>query len=305
MKILHIHDQAGISCILSKYLTKRSIDSKVIAMSGKDKFEIKKFYNNFVVFANKQTFEEICLEESRNADIIHVHSLENIIIRLRKRYGKSKKIILHYHGTDIRGTKNRQYKTIKNRFLFNIMQVRNRLKTKIFLTANRYFNSLHVTAQKLSDVVIVSTPDLLPIVNNSVYLPNPIDSDHFSKSGDIANNKKEALIINNEATNIQNSLKYCKQNNINLKIEIYDRINKPLMYAEMPNFLKKYKIYVDIKFNGDQLISAMSKTGLESLACGLTVLDYNLKYRTEFPVIHEPNYVVDNLLQIYSRDKFH
>lgn len=297
---MHIHDQAGVSCILSKYLIQRGIDSKVIVSAGQDKFGIKKYYENFITSIDQKDFVKICLKECEKRDVIHVHGREKVILEIRKRYGSSKKIILHYHGTDIRGIKNNIYQHIKNGIRLNFKKLRYNLRTKILLIQNGYFSSLHSTAQQLSNKVLVSTPDLLPLVKNGVYLPNPIDLEHFSKKKYCTSNEKQALIINNEATNTQKSLDYCMKNNIDLKIDVYDRITKPLMYSEMPDFLKRYKIYVDVRFVGNKLLSAMSKTGLESLACGLTVLDYNLNYVTSLPTIHQPNNVIDKLLQIYS-----
>ena len=50
---------------------------------------------------------DYCLSEAKNADIIHIHSDEELVFKIRKAFGNSKKIILHYHGTDIRGLKNK------------------------------------------------------------------------------------------------------------------------------------------------------------------------------------------------------
>lgn len=303
MKILHINDQAGISLILSKYLIKRGIDSKVILSSRHDKFGIKKYYENLITyFPNRKTFEKQCIQEAEHANLVHVHSLENMIILLRKKYGKSKKIILHYHGTDLRGIKNQPYRTIKNRLRYNYTRLIDILKTKILLTKCGHLNSLRVTAQQLADEILVSTPDLLPLVKNGIYFPNLIDMDLFKRIHNIEG-KREALIINNEATNTQKSLEYCKENNVDLDIEIYNRIDNPLMYSEMPNLLRKYKIYVDVRFSGNQLITGMSKTALESLACGLTVLDNKLEYIKSFPKVHEPDIVINKLLELYSLNK--
>ena len=44
-----------------------------------------------------------------------------------------------------------------------------------------YYRSLRTESQKLANEILVSTSDLLTLVPNAKYLPNPIDSDHFSK----------------------------------------------------------------------------------------------------------------------------
>ena len=47
-----------------------------------------------------------------------------------------------------------------------------------------YYKSLQTVrteSQKLADEILVSTPDLLSLLPNAKYLPNPVDLDHFSK----------------------------------------------------------------------------------------------------------------------------
>ncbi len=105
MKILHINDKAGVACILAKYQRLGGIESKVLSSNTIDKFGILKFYKDYVDLVDRFNFAEYCLSEAKSADILHIHSGEQLVIKMRKAYGNSKKIILHYHGTDIRGLK--------------------------------------------------------------------------------------------------------------------------------------------------------------------------------------------------------
>jgi hypothetical protein len=146
---------------------------------------------------------------------------------------------------------------------------------------------MHIKAQRMADIVIVSTPDLLQLVPKSIHLPNPVDTDHF-KPDIIYKKKKEALTLKTEVTDSQCALDYCKENNINLDIDLHDRNQKPILHANMPDFLRQYKIYVDIKCVNDTILQALSKTGLEALACGLKVLDHKLKYCEGLPAQHNP-----------------
>ena len=134
-----------------------------------------------------------------------------------------------------------------------------------------YYRSLRIESQKLANEILVSTPDLLSLLPYAKYLPNPVDVDHFSKD-DINHNKvkkNNALIIKTEIGNSEKVLEYCKKNNIDLKIDVFDRTKAPLLYGEIPNFLKKYNIYVDIRIVNDKILENLSKTALESLACGI------------------------------------
>ena len=99
MKILHIHDKAGVACILAKYQRLSGRESKVLSSNKIDKYGILKFYEDYVDVVDRDSFVEYCLSEAKSADIIHIHSDEQLVIKIRKAYGNSKKIVLHYHGT--------------------------------------------------------------------------------------------------------------------------------------------------------------------------------------------------------------
>jgi hypothetical protein len=67
----------------------------------------------------------------------------------------------------------------------------------------------------------------------------------------------------------------------------------------MPNFLGQYTDYVDIKYVNETILQALSKTGLEALACGLSVLDYKLNRRHGLPDEYAPINVVSRLESVY------
>ena len=283
-----------------------NIKSKVLSYKTTDKFGILKFYKDYVNLVDRSNFAEYCLSEAKKADIIHVHSAEQLVIKIRKAYGNSKKIVLHYHGTDIRGLKNKNNQnslTIQNttsRTISFAAKVKNRLR----LMQMGYYRSLRTESQKLANEILVSTPDLLLLLPNAKHLPNPVDVDHFSKDNDTPHNKvnkNNALTIKTEIGNSEKVLEYCKKNNIDLKIDLFDRTKSPLLYEEIPNFLKKYNIYVDIRIVNDQLLENFSKTALESLACGLKVLNYKLEYLDKLPEMHNPEKVTNELEKIYNK----
>ena len=179
------------------------------------------------------------------------------------------------------------------------IKVRNRLR----LIQLGYYKSLRTESQKLADDILVSTQDLLLLLPKAKYLPNPVDVDHFSKDDTNHNkvNNNNALTMKTESVDVQKTLLYCKENNINLNIEIFDCTKTPILHAEIPNFLKKYDIYVDIKIVNDKIIESLSKTGLESLACGLQVLNYKLEYIDKLPEKHHPLNVINQLQNIYNK----
>jgi len=105
MRILHIWDQAGVAFVLAKYQRSQGHDSKAITVREYDKYGIGKFYDQYAIDATLQDFGQKSLDEAHSADILHVHSRSDMVFKFREEFGNSKRIILQYHGTDIRGIK--------------------------------------------------------------------------------------------------------------------------------------------------------------------------------------------------------
>lgn len=298
MRILHIWDQAGVAFILAKYQRLKGHDSKAIMVREYDKYGIGKFYNPYIIDATLVDFDQKSVDEAHNADILHIHSRSDLVFKMRRKYGTSKKIILQYHGTDIRGIKKQKLphrsrlSDLAIRGIFTYRKVRDSLLIK---------KRIHSKAQHLADSVIVSTPDLLPLVSNAIFLPNPIDTDHFAPDK-ISSPKleRQALTMDTEATDIQLTLDYCKKYDAKLNIDVYNRVRTPIMYEDMPAFLKKYGLYVDVRYVDGKILENLSKTALEALASGLDVLDYKLYRRHGLPDEYNPMNVIARLETIYS-----
>ena len=310
MKVLHINDQAGVACILAKYQRINGMESKVLSLNSIltnykfDKFGIFKFYKEYVDIVEGTNFVDCCISEAEDAHVIHIHSMEELVVKMRKTFGNSKKIILHYHGTDIRGLKPNfsTLQNIKTRTKLFAAKVRNRIRV-IKMGYYKSLPNLRTESQKLADEILVSTSDLLSLLPNVKYLPNPVDVDHFSQDNAATINEfyDKALTIKTPTGNTEKSLQYCKDNNIDLKIDVFDRTKVPTLYEEIPNLLKKYSVYVDIRVVNDKILESLSKTALESLACGLKVLNYKLEYIEKLPEIHNPVNVTNELENIYNK----
>ena len=260
-----------------------------------DKYGIGRFYNEYVIEAKLEDFVEKSICESRSADILHIHSRSDLVFKFREEFGNSKRIILQYHGTDIRGIKKQKLphrsklSDLAVRGIFTYRRVRDSILIK---------KRIHSQAQRLADAVIVSTPDLLPLVSNAIYLANPIDTDHFRPEKS-SSKPERALTMDTEATDIRLTLNYCKKQNVELDIDVYNRIKDPIMYGDMPAFLKKYGLYVDVRYVDGKILENLSKTALEALACGLDVLDYKLDRSHGLPEEYNPMNVTSRLETIY------
>jgi len=275
LNILHVWDQSGVACILAKYQNKLGHNAKVIRRANYDPYSIYEFYRDFVEFVEESNYLEFCLKEAKNADIIHIHSRTDVLLYLRKKLEHESKIVMHFHGTDLRG--------IRRKYTINDLMANPKLLFKNKRVARiRQRNNL--LAEESADKVLYSTPDLKKFlkVSDPVLVNIPIDTEHFTKGQNIET-KEDFFIFNTQAiSNMDWIVNYCKRNGIN-NLKVIDRIHQPIKYSEMPGFLKQYKTYVDVRYVNDKLLHNLSTTALQSLACGLDVLDYNLDRITELP----------------------
>ncbi|HLG37393.1 MAG TPA: hypothetical protein VI338_04605 [Nitrososphaera sp.] len=146
MRILHIWDQAGVACVLAKHQRKLGHKVRIMKRAGYDPYGILDFYGEPQLEVDGKTFIKKAIGQARDYDIVHVHSLYKIIPEIRSKYAE-KKLVLHYHGSEARK------------------------ETK---------DSVQLDAEQDSNAVIGSTTDLKPYVGNDmIYVPNPIDIDHF------------------------------------------------------------------------------------------------------------------------------
>jgi len=265
MRILHIWDIGGDSYLLAKYQKKIGHKTEVIKREGYNPYGIVEFYGGKeqkTILSVGEFYLNVLLK-SRNFDIIHIHCIYKLVPFLRKFYPK-KKIILHYHGSDCRMTPPQK-----------------RLK-----------------AEKMSNIVLLSTPDLKKYVPDGKYVPNPIDTEHFKQKTPKSTKAFTILVRENKLETIKNFL---SKNNYDVEFDVVNADQSPIRYANMPNLFSQYGTYIDLKFSFDgKIIPAMSNTGRQALAQGLTVLNYELKLIDEFPSQFEPTNVVSVIEKIYA-----
>lgn len=267
MRILHIWDQAGVACILAKHQRKLGHDVRILKRAGYDPFGIFDFYREPLLNTDGKSFIKSAIVQASQCEAIHVHSLYKIIPELRKRYPE-KKLVLHYHGSEAR-------KEIKD--------------------------SVQLQAEQDSDAVIGSTDDLKPYVGNAmIHVPNPIDTDHFKPGAESCGSRKGAFTFKTTGANMEWVLSHLKDKGIETQVEVLDRQDYPIPYSLLPRTLAQYSLYVDLKHVGGKLLQSSSKTALECLACGLQVLDHNLKYSKDLPDEHLPDAVARKVLEIYE-----
>ena len=268
MKILHIWDQAGVACVLAKHQRKLGHDVSVVKRAGYDPFGIFEFYGEPLLEVDGKSFIKKAIGQARNYDIVHVHSLYKIIPELRSRYPE-KKLVLHYHGSEARK------------------------ETK---------DLVQMDAEEDSNAVIGSTTDLKPYVGDDmIYVPNPVDTDHFRPANLSRSPSGNAFTFKTTGADIDWVFRYLEDNKIDVKVDVLDRQDTPIPYSLMPRTLARYSTYIDLKYVAGALLQSSSKTALECLACGLRVLDHKLQYREKLPEEYRPERVAEQVLEIYRK----
>ena len=268
MKILHIWDQAGVACILAKYQRILGHDVTIFKRSGYDPFGIFDFYREPLLDMDGKSFIKNAIKQGAEFDVIHVHSLYKIIPDLKRKY-QDKFLILHFHGSEAR-------KAPKDPVLEQ--------------------------AIGLSDAVIGSTEDLAQYVGSEMtYIPNPVDTDHFKRPSIPRERNRRAFTFKTTGADMEWVIQYLRDNSIDSNIEVIDRQTNPIPYSEMPQVLRSYSTYVDLKHVGGTLLRAPSKTALECLACGLQVLNHRLEIMELFPEENRPEKIAAQILDIYRK----
>ena len=159
MKILHIGNPAKVAMILSRTQRKQGDESDVL-MVYPDKhsfgFDRQVLLTGMSRTSFLNTFEVARIAE--RYDIIHLHGglTWNRLDALMIKYLKRKRIVLHYHGTDLVSGKGRRYR--------------------------------HIASKRL-----VARPDLLKLMSGTVYVPNPFDVEDWPMAEAIP--RKEPVIL--------------------------------------------------------------------------------------------------------------
>ncbi|HKX98040.1 MAG TPA: hypothetical protein VJL78_09450 [Candidatus Nitrosocosmicus sp.] len=266
-------------------------DVKVMRRFNYDPYGIYEFYNELVCFIPEEEFLDTCLREANMSDIVHIHSRIDAFFYLHKKMRQKPRIVMHFHGTDVRGITPNHKKWPPSDFL--ISYIKNHRKSIIRKRSN-------ATVEKLADKVLVSTPDLVPLVKKgSILLHNPVDTEHFDKKQSHRPIKRAFTFATESTSDKDWIIDFCKKNGLGY-VMVIDRTKNPIVYSQMPVFLRGFETYVDIRYINNQQIKSYSKTALESLACGLTVIDHDLKVIQGLPEQHNPINVVQKLEGIYE-----
>lgn len=261
-KIMQLFDMAGTAPQINYFLNKNNIQSKCFVIT---KPNMKSMYDYYKIKPYPRFRQTLltAIKSAKNFDIIHIHSVETII-PIFKLLGK--KVILHYHGSDING--NGRSKNLK-RILCRMM-------------ANYVIYNAEIMKPKLIGVK----------ENKKIYLPDFIDTELFKPNG----TGKGSTIIVSSNLDIKKSTAHIEPDTM-----IYNLDNKKrIKYFDMPKFLNQFTKYYDDKVTDyGMLCTEFSNIGLQALACDLDVMHLGKKYKT-LPKNKTPKSYIKQLLQIYA-----
>ena len=267
MKILFLVDTGGVPCIYAKYLRKLGHECLVVERGGQDKLGFMKFYKEKIINASTRSFIKQVIKIAKDYDIVHMTTQIIITPWMRSKY-RNKPIVQSYSGTEV------------------VLKKEWRLKKAV---------------DKISDHIIVVTKDMLEYQPGATVLPNPIDTDLFCKTDKEPIYKNQYLTFGIRYLDMEKFKEYFKGWNY----MIYDRDKEPVQFSKMPELLRNYRGYIDVKFDkhrgGNKPLVVRSLTGLQALACGLEVIDENKQILNKFPEQHDPIIATKKLEAIYQK----
>lgn len=270
MRILHVWDQAGVSCVIARKQAEDH-ETRVIKRDGFDPFGIMEYYGHkqkkCVVGSRFVTY---AVGIARDFDVIHVHSMFRMVPALRKKY-PDKKIVLHYHGSDAMRTP---------------MDVREGYEA-------------------FADLLLVSTPDLLRYVPFAEYLPNPVDTVLFHRR-EVGPPDRAVYLGKKAAFRYAKHVVDMSSQDVGLMPMFSDLA--PVEYDNMPYTLSRYGMYVDVKRDGSGGFASSdvtSLTALQALSLGMRVMCSDGFVMEGLADIHRPENVVRRLHELYRQGSLH
>jgi len=258
MRVLHVWNTAGVASVIAKYQAKvLGWDTWVVTRSEFDRFGLTVYGE--AMRCGARMFSLRVLLKARGYDVIHIHSCDKILPLLKRLYPR-KPLVLHYHGSEVRGK----------------------------WSAKREYC-------RLADVVLVSTPDLLDGAPEGViYLPNPVDTEIFKPMPTLRRSLTAVYLIKHQKGEDPGWAKRVASK-LGLRLTVRDRMKDPIPYPKLPRFLNSFEYYIDRNY-----VPSLSKTALEALACGLKVIRWDERTVEGLPEEHRPEKVVSTLAEIYE-----
>ena len=263
LRVLHVWDQ-GIDALLAAHMDRicgtrsSAIHNAEFDPYGMTPQEWKRDYSGKL---GSIRFKAEVAAAAIRSDVVHVHSLDTFVPML---YGLGCRVVLHYHGSDIRGK---------------------------WIERERYWR--HAGA------ILVSTRDLLlGAPEKARYQPNPIDTALFSPAWDMDTGSTNALYVDYGAADIAQRISEWHRLPLHIEPKGTPYREMPKLLNRY-----MYLVDVKRDYTDRVLVSRPTDTGsligLQALACGLTVLTL-AGPRVGLPAEHQPENVAKSVYGVYK-----
>ena len=260
LKILHIWNVAGVGSLIALSMDKLyGTKSWLLHRAGFDNYGLTKYGE--IVNSRASVFYLKCLIKARNYDLIHVHSIDELIPFLKFFYDKP--VIIHYHGSDVRDN----WET-------------------------------HIRYIRRADAIIVSSEGLLDgAPANAIWIPNFIDTEHFRYRG--PHFGREAFTFMYGADD--EAQKIADKFNLNLDIIRrgipYKELPDLMLQYDFYLDLKSDSQGRILPLKG---VPSLSKTALEALSMGLKVIAKDQIIREGLPEQNKSETVLKIIYELYE-----
>lgn len=266
-KVINIWNTCGIGGLLAKYL-EMYFDYDTIAIARKSHDVFHHSNNKTLVWDNRASVWLMkCILKAKSYDIIHIHGGVQWLPYFRMIY-PNKKIVLHLHGTKIRGRWDKE-------------------------------------DVSKADLILVSTSDLLEGSPDSVlYLPNPVDEELINQINSLNNVKEKGWAFHVNRYAVDKAKEYASLHN--LELNLFNRDKLFYNHYDFLSHLSEWEYYIDVKRDfpkhvyGHIILKAVSLTGLEALALGCKVINWDNKVLEGLPLEHKGENVAKRLHEIYQ-----
>lgn len=266
---LFLYDCAGVAATLSHGLIEKNHFSQSLQLDSHDPFNFEEVYETQHYVGNDITDLVACaVVNERYFSIIH-HNFFWQALPMIKEALPEKKIVMHYHGSDVRSSTPLQRINMEKDYV---------------------------------DGIIVATPDLLHYnygIDNIMYLPTPIDTEYFADCKPRTDKKFTILRSQHDKDKFYEKLK-----GLNIgDVSVLQREYEIRPYKEMREFYCRYGGYVQLIYDKvlNGWLNVLSKTSLECLACGLKVYMVDGSVIDELPEEHRLENVTNKLVEFYER----